>query len=392
MCQCRESLLTVKGTAKLPDQGSNVFVFREVEHPEGGAPRSVAFTEVDIMPLGYEALEAARLHLPVTIPLEMRNGRIVETDIEEIDASGFVHIRTTLESPFTAQAIGLIRGGWLPSAVAATRSRAVVLPDRNVVTEISGRFEGGQSIQADRDFLDVFSNSKVRINPLLAAMEGNRREIPTPDEARTQIAEAVAKIRKALPDATLMVGSGSTTGLLGLIEDMRPGFERKRSLLMEIAPMLCRPIAQRDIDARWHEVLYAADEFDVPRNSLLVLALLITLVHPTGPCPPKKLLKLHDRYNEGDAYNALSDLRALDLLLYLLAFYPEMDIQVCTKDRQLALFWVGIGAHDISKAGRGIRYSICPHKSLLPERYADRWLEDVSESLKFNVENSHGDT
>ncbi len=92
----------------------------------------------------------------------------------------------------------------------------------------------------------------------------------------------------------------------------------------------------------------------MPRSSLLVLAILSTLVHPTGQCPAKRLLKFNDRYTDGDAYNALCDIRALEFLLHFIAFFPEFDTQVYTKDRQLALFWVGIGAHDIAKEGNAI--------------------------------------
>jgi hypothetical protein len=123
--------------------GTGVFHFKEIEHPGGGAPRTISFTDVHIKPRGYEELESAKLHQPITIPLEMFNGRVLESDIEEIDLSGHVRIETTLESPFTAEAIGLVHGGWLPSVIAATRDNAIMFPDRNVISEISGRFVDG---------------------------------------------------------------------------------------------------------------------------------------------------------------------------------------------------------------------------------------------------------
>lgn len=358
--------------------GTGVFHFKEIEHPGGGVPRTISFTDVQIKPRGYEELESAKLHQPITIPLEMFNGRVLASDIEEIDLSGYMRIDATLESSFTAQAIGLVRGGWLPSALAATRDNAIVFPDRNIISEISGRFVDGKTIGREGDFLDVFANTPIRINPLLAAMEGNLRAIPTPDEASAQLLEAVEKIKRALPQATLMVGSDSLTGLLGLIQDMRSNFERKRALLKCMSPLLCKPIARRKMDTLWDRVLEEADAHQVPRSSLIVLALLSTLVHPTGRCPAKRLLKLSDRYTDGDAYNALCDIRALELLLHFFAFFPDFETQVCTKDRQLALFWVGIGAHDIAKVGDAIRYSLAPHEAILPKPYGDRWLEAIS--------------
>jgi hypothetical protein len=191
----------VAGETKLPRPGGYLFTFKETEHPNGGAPRTFTFTEVDIKPRGYEELEASKLHQAITIPLEMYNGRILETDVEGVDLSKYAHITATLVSPFTAQAIGLVRGGWLPSALAATRENAVIFPDRNIITEVAGRFTDGKTVGREPDFLDMFAGTQVKINPLLAAMEGNGRAVPTPYEARVQLEEAVDKLKRALPQA-----------------------------------------------------------------------------------------------------------------------------------------------------------------------------------------------
>lgn len=360
-----------------PRPGGKIFVYKEQERPGGGPLRTIAFKDVDIRPRTYEELADAKLHTGITIPLEMYNGRIVETDVEGVDATKYAHITATLVSPFTAKAIGLVRGGWLPSALAATRETAVVLPDRNIITEISGRFDGGKKIGRDPDFLDLFAGDPVRINPMLFAMEGNGRSLPAPEAARAQLEEAVRKLRKALPAATLMVGPKSIDGLMGLIDDVRPGLARKQTFLRRVAPILSAPVARRDVDRRWEEILDAATEIGVVRASLVVLAVLSTLVNP-GRCAAKSLLKFHAGYSDADAYNALSDIQALDLLLYSLALFPDMHTQLCTADRNLALFWVGAGASDITRDGDGIRFTISPHTAVLPDGYAERWATEVN--------------
>lgn len=353
-----------------------MFVYQEQERPGGGPLRTIAFTDVDIRPRTYEELATAKLHAGITIPLEMYNGRIVDTDVEGVGTSKYAHITATLESTFTAKAIGLVRGGWLPSALAATRETAVILPDRNIITEISGRFDEGRKVGREPDFLDLFEDDPVRINPLLFAMEGNDRALPTPEAARAQLEEAAAKLRKALPTATLMVGPESIDGLLGLIEDLRPGMARKQAFLRQVAPILAAPVARRDVDRRWEEVLSAAKACGVAQASLVVLAVLSTVVNP-GRSAAKSLLKLHAAYSEADAYNALSDLQSLQVLLYCLAFFPEMHTQLCTADRNLALFWVGVNTTDIVREGDGIRFNMTPHKAVLPEPYAQRWSSDL---------------
>lgn len=355
-----------------PPVGATMFKFVETENPDGGAPRTLAFTEVDIRPRGYDELAAARLHEGVTIPLEMYNGRILETNVEGVDTSKYAHITATLISPFTAQAIGLVRGGWLPSTLAASRSNAVVLPDRNIATQLIGRFDSGRRTGRDPDFLDLFENSPVRINPMLFALEGNQRALPSPELAQQQLEEVVEKLQRALPAATMMVGVESLTGLLSIIDDIRPSFGRKQAFLRRLAPTLSAQVARRDRDARWTEALEAADACGVPRDSLVVLAVLSVIANP-GACAARRLLKFTAAYSDDSAYNALADLNALDILIYCLALYPGFQTQVCTGDRNLALFWVGAGASDFAPHGSGITCTFTPHEAILPDAYAERW-------------------
>lgn len=357
-----------------PAPGGTLFVFREQERPGGGAPRTIAFTDVDIVPRSYEELAAARLHEPITIPLQMFNGRIVETDVEGVDTSRYAHVTTTLISPFTARAIGLVRGGWLPSGLAATRDTALVMPDRNIVTAIAGRSPGKSRAE---DFLDLFRDRPVQISPLLYALESNGRALPTPEEAQQQLAEAIAKLGEALPQARLMVGPESAAGLVGLIEDSRATMAAKQKFLIRLAPTLAAPVSRRDRDTRWNDVLVAAGEFGVALDTLVVLAALSVVVHP-GACPARRLLKLHADYGEADAYNALSDIRSLELLLYSLALQPRLDTQLCTADRALALFWVGLNATEIEPADDGIRWNLQPHDAILPEPFSARWAAEVN--------------
>lgn len=363
---------------RVPGPGGSAFVFEENEAPDGGPRRRLVFTDVDVRPLGYDALLAASPNKPLTIPLKMFNGRILETNVEDLDLTGYAHITATLESPFTARAIGLVRGGWLPSALAATRKTAAVLPDRNVLTEIVGRFDRGVRKDRQPDFLDLFAGAPVRINPLLAALEGNGRSMPDATEAHAQLEEAVAKIRSALPEAILLVGPESLKGLLGLIEDSRPGMGRKQALLRALAGRLVGPVARRDVDRTWDAVVSAAQVHGVARNSLLVLALLSIVVNPKGRCAARRMLKFHDGYTDGDAYNALSDIRSLEILLNLLALFPDQHIQLCTADRDLALFWVGLQLSEMTHDGAGTRFTLSPNAALLPAPYGARWAADIA--------------
>ncbi|CAH2399258.1 hypothetical protein [Mesorhizobium escarrei] len=248
-------------------RAGGTFLFKESEGPNGGPGRTISFAGVDIQPRSYAELAAASSNLPITIQLDMYNGEILHTDFNGVDPGTVVHVSTTLESRFTSRAIGLVKGGWLPSALATIKADSIILVDRNVVTEIVSRFESGVKKGREPDFLDLFEDSPIRINPMLCALEGNSRRMPDPHETKAQIDEAVNKLRRALPKAEIVVGAKSLEGVLGLIENTRASFSRKNAMLLELAPTLCAPTSRKDVAARIASVIEAADRFDVSRKS-----------------------------------------------------------------------------------------------------------------------------
>lgn len=165
----------------------------------------------------------------------------------------------------------------------------------------------------------------------------------------------------------------SLQGVLGLIEDTRESFQRKQDLLIELAPMLCAPTGRKNVPARIESVVRAADRFQVPRKSLLILALISSIAVPNGRSPAFTLLNLRPRYTPEDAYNALSDLRSLEILICLYAMFPHEPIQLCTADRDLALMWCGIQASNFQLGPRGATFDMSPVQALLPGAALELW-------------------
>ena len=244
----------------------------------------------------------------------------------------------------------MVDGGWLP-VVWAARDK-IILVDRNVVTEIQARFQEGRKRTKvhDDDFIDFLTRWPIRINPLLYAMEGNRQRHPTDEEAKAQILEAALKIQQALPNATIEPDSvAGLPGMIGLIQDSIADMERKTQFLISVAPGLMAPASKDRRAAMWESILAEADETGVPRRSLPVVASLSCLACPQALNPAKQILKPSRDYDEKKAYNALCDLRALELFVHVLALFPELSATLCTKDRPLALFWAGLGIHNIAQ-------------------------------------------
>lgn len=339
---------------------------------DGEPNRATTFTWERVEPLGYAELVAADLHGGPTIPFVFHGCRIVDTDTE-LDRNQLHTVRLTLESAFRSRTIGLVRNGWLPSALAADVPDTVVLLDRNVVSEIVERFDGTGGLGRRSDFIDLLADKPVRINPVLFAMEGNVRALPSPEAVRQQLDEVTAKLRKALPQAQLVLGSDSLRGALGLIEESRQGFERKQAFLVQIAADLAAPVSRKKLPGRWAAVVAAADTCGVPRSSLVVLAALSSVVVPNGQSPARRLLKFKADYTEKDAYNALADLRSLEMLIYLFSWFPSVPTAFFTADRNLALFWCGLRASNFESRGRGVGCSLAPVEELLPGAHVNQW-------------------
>ncbi|MBR0796869.1 hypothetical protein JQ615_15845 [Bradyrhizobium jicamae] len=368
-------------SAKLHVSDGPTFRMVGADRADGRPNDVITFSGENIRPLGYSELIAAKLHEKLAIPVEVHNSNLLDTNISGLGDDRTYTFSFILESRFTSRAIGLVKGGWLPSAFAASCRDAVVLVDRNIVTEMVGRFDGGKAVGTEPDFIDLFANRPVRINPVLYAMEGNGRSIPAPQLVHSLLEEAVTKMEAALPSAKLVVSPDSLQGALGLIEESRAGIARKQQFLMRVAPSITAPVSARKMRRRWDEVLAAADDCTVPRRSLVVLAALSSIVVPNGKSPAKRLLKIKPDYRVEDAYNALVDLRSLEFLIYMFALFPSQSILLCTADKDLALFWTGIRAFNFGRTDAGISVEFSPVDELLGGSTAPEWRETLRETL-----------
>lgn len=352
----------------------NVLRYEEVDE-ETGAPtgRGASFTGVEFQALQYSDLINLKLD-KVTIPLRWKDARVLESTIPGITLEKFATSNATLESAYSSKTIGLVQGGWLPSGL-ALQSGMVIMPDRCTITELIGRFRDGKKTNTeDKDFLDFFANRHIRINPLLFALEGNLKKNPPPDVVEQQFEWACAKIKAALPQAELVpAGKESLRGVVGIINDTHASMVRKQNFLMRLAPKLLGNISALQLPAVWDDVLAIADECDVPRRSLVVFAALSAASVPNGKSPAKKLLKLtKPSYSAELAYNALADLRSLELLMHLFALFPHERILLCTSDKDLALFWAGIRTSGFTWQGSHFECTFSPVEALLPNVTPER--------------------
>ena len=353
----------------LPDK--RMMIVREVGE-DGRAGRELRFTDLEFDPLDYEHLVNRKLDQPMIIPLAGR-GTIVGGDVADTEIGRTGRFRTELQSRFASKSIGLVKGGWLPSAL-AIQDNSVVLPDRCVIAELDRRLKDSTTKYTGRiDFIDLFADHAIRINPALFALEADEREHSTAESAKRSLDEAVRKLRSALPNAILVADDANgLKGVLGLIEDTRSGMDRKQDFLIRLNPRLQSPVAQHRVQSVGNDVVATAKACGLQVRSLVVLAALSSVVVANGKSPAKGLLKFKAGYGREEAYNALADLRSLELLMHIFAIWPDQRVMLCTADKDLALFWSGIGASNFVRQVGNISFDI-DATPLFPDVTQEQW-------------------
>jgi len=371
----------LKGESEFIMQKPPHLIMKFLEKDDSGIPtgRSATFSGVEFLPLAYDDLVGKKPTDKVVVRLEWRGAKIIESNIPDVSVDHISAGNMILESIFTSKAIGLVKDGWLPSGL-AVKSDTTILPDRCTIADLQARFIGGsKKIEGDNDFLDLLLGPGIRINPLLFALEGNIRKNPTPAIVEAEIIKANAIVAAALPDAEIVPqGADGLRGVIGIVQDTQQGMENKAELLMRLASRLHTPTSSAKRGALWEEILETADACKVPRGSLVVLALMSSISVPKGRSPAKKVLKLTDRYSAEDAYNALSDLRALELFIGLMAIFPNEQLVLFTGDKNLALFWVGICASDFSFSDNRKEFRLSPVDALLPSIDFSKYRDSIA--------------
>jgi hypothetical protein len=319
------------------------------------------------VPLGFADLASIsdQLGQPVTLPLQIVDVRITAGRVGNLGPGDIATASGTLESTLASRTLALVMGGWMPSGIAARN--AVLLPDRCTMGSIRKRFVGGaRTPNVQRDFLDFLANEPVRINPMLYVMEGSSgRASPDAEEVANLFDNACKKIEEALPRAIIVTNRGAAIEAIhSLIVDSAEDFAARMSFLRAAMPLLANPTGRAARAGIWEQLIKLAREHGIATSSILFTAVLSATSATLRCNPARTLLKPKSIYRERDAYNALSDLRALDMLIRASAFFPAENMAILTDDKALALLWTGLQVRDVYEDNHMLHYTMNPHEGL----------------------------
>lgn len=342
------------------------------------------FTPVEFLPLPYEDLERAAV-----------GG---EKDFKfEIEAVEVVREKDGIKSPLPDQLIpmtidykhplplfALVPDGWLPVSLVKPNN---LLIDQNVVIIIE-KLLAGKTHQgmAEADWwLEFINQSNLTLNPLLYAFEGKKRSAGSESDFKVDFAEASATLQEKFPDAKIIdFSDAQIKTVYAELNKIAAHRINDTLFLKQVAPLIAENVPKTKLAVVQKEIFKIARATGTNKNSFALFAALSAIFYQPPPGrnrlhfnAAKKILKPCHSYSDETAYNALSDLQALELYAGSLALSASFDVPpfaLATADKAVALFGCGLDLHDLKLGADGASFQISLSEHLF--RRLDDYLRD----------------
>jgi len=233
----------------------------------------------------------------------------------------------------------LVEGGWLPVPLVRP---GLFLVDQNVVITLSKIADGRIRPEEGYIWVSFLNNSRLVINPAFCAWEGNSRRVPTYSEFRHHFDAASDKISTVLPKANVIKFEDvHYKAAYALVMEFTERQEKETEFLLHAVPLITERVSASRLKQNQRNLLDKAKELGLNDSSLAVIAVFSCVFERrdgSGYLVGRKILKPREGYSEQDAYNALCDLRSLELSMFSRTITPE-PMSLCTRDKALAAFW-----------------------------------------------------
>lgn len=250
----------------------------------------------------------------------------------------------------------LVPGGVSPLAMT---SAVIHLLDRNIVSWLGRGPRSEPDSPRDAamrwwlDFLDMPTQS---INPVLCAFEGNKTRIPMLDEFKDEYWRSCEKIGAYFRNARIILHRDNDfLQLYQNVVDLHARHRVEVDFLCEIAPEIAERRPRRELVRIRDRILDAAQRRRMGASLVLIATLSCLYEGSTKETASaaRGVIKPKPRYDHKAAHNAVSDVRAMEMLAAGAPLGPE-TLGLCTGDRQLARFWEALGITSATWNGNDI--------------------------------------
>lgn len=322
------------------------FKFTEID-----GSRSVEMVPTFIRPFGVSAIRVLEENDESPLEMELQANDVL-LDGKKKPGRATVNTKIVFNQPTTIYS--LVRGGWVPMPFSIPPR---FLVDRNVVISLRRIREGKIFANAQSLFFwtRFFAQGTGTFSPLPYAFEAGFRRKPTMSEFAAAYDEGVTELRNAIPNCDVIrLSEPNFRVAYALLE----AFDRRSEQEISFLQAACPKVAQRSGRKNEWEVANAvvrlADQHKVNRASLASLAVLSCLfedVHGNPSAIGRQVLKPKRNYSKEEAFNALSDLRHIEIAAACQGYFESSPFSLCTRDRALALLWSALSPRGKSSSG-----------------------------------------
>lgn len=322
-------------------------------------------------PLSYSELNSVAIKKEKNLNLSFQG--LMTEDLSE-HSSNFEPVKSNFTVTFNEefQIFSLIEGGWLPLPFV---NPPHFLVDSNVIINLE-KIMKNPSISGSEYaswWLQMLNSSDVIINPILYAFEGKEMKTPKFSDFVDCFEDSTKTIQNVLPNAGIIkFSSESYAEVYKIVKNSIEKNEKQKEFLLEVNSLLYNHISRRNLSEVELEILNIAKRLDIKLNSLLLLITLSCLYESNDNAyfpVARKILKFSPTFNEKNAFNALSDLIAIELFVGTGAVSNKTEspkFSFCTSDKSIALFGCGLNLRNKIFGADGLTFSISIPKELFP--------------------------
>jgi hypothetical protein len=158
---------------------------------------------------------------------------------------------------------------------------------------------------------------------------------------------------------------------------------REAAFLVEAVPLILQQVSTSGVRRVEDRIMAIARDCGVLACSLVVIAALSCLYEDASSqaiLVGRKLIKPAARYRSSDAYNAVADLKHLELLAMAQALNEIPPTSLCTRDAGLALFWTALSPQWAGESGLDPQCEVMLDPRLFP-RLDEEGLRQLSTQL-----------
>jgi hypothetical protein len=329
--------------------------------------KTLEFVPTVVRPLGLGDLTALSLQADAFVTLQCLtedpkiNGNIV-AGMAKMDG------RLSFSEKMAIYAL-VPNGGWLPVPFVSPQH---FLLDSNVVANFR-KLRQNQNLtdgKAHELWTRFFEQGTALFNAFPYALEGNSRRILNFDEFVQAFEQGAREVARIFPRSQVVRYSPADRRIAySQLQALHANTPREIEFFCEISPLLEAPTSGAKLRLVADRILAASERAGVNRKSLaVVIALSCLYEDPRSRTRSigRRILKPKRAYDAGDAYNAICDLRHVELAAAGQALTTHGRFALCTSDKAVASLWCALGIRDVITTVTGTEYTFDFSPELFP--------------------------